>query len=147
MRFACDVMLGKLAKYLRIFGFDTVYLRNMNLLEDYARQEDPPYFITRRKQTLPYNRTIHVNSEDAPQQLKELWERIKSSFDPEKALARCIYCNLLLLDVDKEAIEHRVPEFVFHSYTVFKLCPGCKRVYWAGTHTERMKQLIEEMNE
>ncbi len=145
MRFVCDVMLGKLAKYLRVLGFDTIYLRNESFLADQARSEDPPYFITRRRKALAYERTIYVKSEHAREQLKELREWIKPFFNRETALARCIACNMPLVDIEKEAVEHRVPEFVFHAYSVFKTCPRCRRIYWAGTHAENMADLIQEI--
>ncbi len=145
MRFACDSMLGKLAKYLRMLGFDTVYVKQPGQIEEYATQEDPPYFLTRRSKEVPYSRTVRLRSEHVREQLQELRQMIKGSFDPEKALARCITCNLPLTPVRKEDIEHLVPEFVFHSYTVFMACSGCRRVYWAGTHAARMSELIKEV--
>jgi len=146
MRFACDVMLGKLAKYLRVLGFDAVYLENLNLLARYSREEDPRYFLTRRRKSFAYERTVHIRDENVYLQLKELKELIKPFIDPDRALTRCINCNEPLVDVNKETIEHRLPEFVFHTYNVFKLCPQCNRIYWAGTHTEHMAKLIEEVS-
>ena len=145
MRFVCDVMLGKLAKYLRILGFDAAYLENINLFDQYKQENDPRYFLTRRKKAFPYERTIHVRAENVYKQLKEIRELIKPVTDPEKVLTRCVNCNLPLVDARKEMIEHRVPEFVLHTYNTFKICPRCQRVYWAGTHAEHMTELIEEV--
>ena len=145
MKFVCDAMLGKLAKYLRILGFDAVYLRNPGALDHYGRGDNPPYFLTRRAKTFAYKRTLYLKGEHVREQLQELRELIKPFFDPDKVLTRCINCNLILTSVEKESIEHRVPEFVFHTYNAFKICPQCQRVYWAGTHTQHMAQLIEEV--
>ena len=79
------------------------------------------------------------------EQLKEIRGLIKPVTDPDRVLTRCVNCNLPLVDVRKEMIEHRVPEFVFHTYNAFKICPRCQRVYWAGTHAEHMAELIEEV--
>jgi len=138
-------MLGKLAKYLRILGFDAKCLRNVNLLDHLGREDDPRYFLTRRRKAFAYARTINIKAEDVRGQLKELRELIKPFVASDKILARCINCNVLLVDVEKGAIEHRVPEFVFHTYDAFKICPHCQRVYWAGTHTKHMAELIEEV--
>jgi uncharacterized protein with PIN domain len=138
-------MLGKLAKYLRVLGFDAMYLRNMNLFDLHEQEDDPRYFLTRRTKTLAYKRTIYLKAESVREQLEELRELIKPFIDPGKVLARCINCNLPLAAAHKETIEHRVPEFVFHTYTAFKVCPQCQRVYWAGTHTKNMARLIEEV--
>jgi uncharacterized protein with PIN domain len=146
-------MLGKLAKYLRILGFDAVYLRSVTFLERYIGEDSlrddheyqPPYFLTRRQKMFPYPRTIRLRSEHVREQLKELSELIKATNRHQKFLTRCINCNVPLADVEKETIEHRVPEFVFHTYNVFRMCPECKRIYWAGTHTQRMAELMEDL--
>ena len=147
MRFACDVMLGKLAKYLRILGFDTLYLRNLKALERFGAEDDPRYFLTRRTRPVGYDRTIRIGAERVRGQLAELKSTIRRAIDPQNVLTRCIGCNILLEDVEKESIEHRVPEFVFHTYQSFKRCPSCGRVYWQGTHTTHMSRLIAEMTE
>ncbi len=145
MRFACDVMLGKLAKYLRILGFDTVYLRHLKTLERFGDEDEPRYFLTRRRRPVGYDRTICIGAETVRAQLAELKPTIRNAIDLKRVLSRCIGCNVLLEDVEKESIEHLVPEFVYHSYQGFKRCPSCGRVYWQGTHTTQMSALIEEM--
>ena len=145
MRFACDVMLGKLAKYLRILGFDATYLPGKVDPSDLSGQEGPRVFLTRRRKAFVSEKTIYIRAENVREQLKELKGLIKPSIDPDKLLGRCIDCNVLLADVKKEIIEHRVPEFVFHTYNAFKVCPRCDRVYWAGTHAKYMSQLMEEI--
>jgi hypothetical protein len=147
MRFACDVMLGRLAKYLRILGFDTIYLRNLAALGRLRTEDDPRYFLTRRKSVTGYDRTIYIGAETVRAQLAELNPTIRDAIDLQKVLSRCIGCNVLLEDVEKKSIEHLVPEFVFHAYQGFKQCPACGRVYWQGTHTTQMSRLIGEMTE
>jgi uncharacterized protein len=147
MKFACDVMLGKLARYLRILGFDAAYLTANADLSDLHHQEDPRLFLTRRRKAFPYARSIRIRSEYVREQIKELRELIKPLVDPDKVLSRCIDCNAPLADVKKETIEHRLPEFVFHTYDAFKVCPLCDRVYWAGTHAKHMSQLMKEMTD
>ena len=145
MRFACDVMLGKLARYLRILGFDATYLLGKVDPCDLCDKEDPRVFLTRRRKAFVSERTIYIRAENVREQLKEIKGLIKPFIDPDKLLGRCIDCNVPLTDVKKEIIEHRVPEFVFHTYNAFKVCPRCDSVYWAGTHTEQMAALIEEV--
>ncbi len=101
--------------------------------------------MTRRRKVFVSERTIYIRAENVREQLKELKGLIKPFIDPDKVLGRCINCNVLLADVKKETIEHRVPEFVFHTYNAFKVCPRCDRVYWAGTHAKYMSQLMEEI--
>ena len=145
MRFVCDVMLGKLAKYLRILGFDAAYIRSLKMLDRFTCHEEPTYFLTRRTSPVQYEQTIHIKAANAREQIRELRSLIGPHLDRTKVLQRCINCNELLVDADKQSIEHRVPEFVFHAYNAFKVCPSCNRVYWEGTHTKHMADLIKEV--
>lgn len=145
MRFVCDVMLGKLAKYLRILGFDAVYVRSLKTLDGFTAGEEPTWFITRRSSAVPYEQTIRIRATNVKEQLKELGPLIRPHIDPDKVLQRCIGCNTPLIDADKKSIEHLVPEFIFHAYNAFKRCPSCGRVYWEGTHADNMADLIKEV--
>jgi hypothetical protein len=144
MSFICDVMLGKLARYLRFLGFDTIYIRNRDALDYYRRNNSERFLLTRRKETL-YKKSIHVKSDNAREQLKEIKGLIKPYIRSEALLSRCSRCNRELLDVNKTEIEPFVPEFVFHTYARFKTCPSCRRVYWEGSHTEGMAALLKEV--
>ncbi|OPY71616.1 MAG: hypothetical protein A4E64_03231 [Syntrophorhabdus sp. PtaU1.Bin058] len=60
-------------------------------------------------------------------------------------MSRCIECNVPLVAAAREDIEHHVPEYIYHHHKDFKQCPSCKRVYWGGSHTEKMKKWIDEI--
>ena len=145
MRFVCDVMLGKLAKYLRLLGFDAVYAPSPASLERYKQQESDRVLLTRRKGDTGFPTTIRLTSEKTREQLMEMRGLIKSRIDAESVLNRCIECNTPLVEVEKTEIESLVPEFVYHNYSRFKTCPTCRRVYWEGSHTIGMENLIKEM--
>jgi hypothetical protein len=145
MRFVCDVMLGRLAKYLRILGFDAVYAKDEAALEHYGREVDDRIFLTRRTKATRFAKTMRIRSELAREQLKEIRGLIRSSLRPESVFNRCIECNTELTGVDKVEIESRVPEFVYHQYARFKVCPSCKRVYWEGSHRAGMDRLLKEI--
>jgi hypothetical protein len=138
-------MLGKLAKYLRILGFDALYIKNMNILQNYKSSPDPPYFLTRTTRAIPYDRTIIIKSDRVRDQISEISNIIRPSIDPIKTMNRCIECNVPLRDVEKNAIEQKVPEFVFHQYGQFRECPQCGKVYWEGSHTTGMSRLVNEI--
>lgn len=143
MIFICDVMLGKLAKYLRIFGLDTIYIRNNTMLEDYKEQGDLSCLLTKRKKITGYKKCIFIKSNTAKRQLEEIRYLISPFINSEKVLTRCIMCNVELIKVEKTDIEQYIPEFVFHHYEAFKVCPSCKKIYWKGSHAEHMSELIE----
>jgi uncharacterized protein with PIN domain len=145
MRFVCDVMLGRLAKYLRILGFDAVYVKGGASLEHYVREGGDRVFLTRRTGTTHFARTIHIRSDAVREQLKEIRDLIRPCLKRENVFGRCVECNTELVKVDKEEIESLVPEFVYHNYARFKRCPSCNRVYWEGSHTTGMSALLEEV--
>jgi uncharacterized protein with PIN domain len=62
-------------------------------------------------------------------------------------MSRCIECNRELIPVNKEEIEFLVPEFVFHNYSNFRRCPSCGKVYWQGSHTEGIRDLLQDLLE
>jgi uncharacterized protein with PIN domain len=145
MRFVCDAMLGKLSKYLRLLGFDAVYARTQASLDHYLNRDQDRLLLTRRKSISAPSRTVRIQSQNAREQLHELRGMIKSSFKSEAILSRCMECNMELRDTDRADIEPFVPEFVFHHYTEFKVCPSCKKVYWAGSHAKGMEELVTEI--
>jgi uncharacterized protein len=147
MRFVCDVMLGKLAKYLRIFGLDTVYAKTGSEFEQYMApdQGEGPYLFTRRLSVRSCNHIILVRSDRPKDQLREVWHVISPYVDPGNVMSRCIDCNVALVDVPRTDIEQYVPEYIFHRYRSFKQCPACRKVYWEGSHALHMSQFIEEV--
>jgi uncharacterized protein with PIN domain len=148
MRFICDVMLGKLAKRLRILGLDTIYMRSIADLAEYKMNGELAYFITRRKlQHTLYGNPVYLKSDKVTDQLTEIGEIILPYMSERDFMKRCIECNTLLADANKTDVEGFVPEFVFHKYNFFKTCPSCNRVYWEGTHVERMKEWIRKLKE
>lgn len=145
MKFVCDVMLGKLAKYLRLLGLDAVYLSDPARLTDMRESEEPWIFITRRAKTTECQKSFVVHSELARGQVAELRDVLQPFIDPAKVMKRCIVCNISLEDIERNEVEQRVPEFVFHHYKRFRRCPSCERIYWEGSHTKHMSDLLEEL--
>ena len=143
MRFICDSMLGKLTKYLRILGFDAISISNLDALNTYKNLVDPPLLFTRRRKTISYQPMILIKTNRIEEQIKEIENSIKPYINGNDFMTRCIECNALLESTEKENIEARVPEYIYHHHEEFKVCPSCKKVYWEGTHTEQMKKWIE----
>ena len=148
MRFICDAMLGGLAKRLRILGLDTIYVRSMSDVASYRVNGEVPYFFTKRKlQNIPYGNTIYVESNYVTDQLREVRRVVLPYVSERDFMKRCIKCNVLLAEVNKDEVESVVPEFVFHRYSRFKACPSCNKVYWEGTHVERMNEWVRKIRE
>lgn len=146
-RFVVDVHLATLAGYLRLLGMDTLY-RN-----DYADQQlasisaaEDRVLLTRDVGLL--KRSIvrlgyFLRSTDPAEQLHEVVHRYRLR-EQAQPFTRCLRCNGLLRPTPKEAILPHLPEHVARTHTEFKQCNGCGRVYWEGSHMNRMRQLVEQ---
>lgn len=145
MRFICDAMLGRLARRLRLLGFDTLYAGSADALEELKREGGGRIVLTRRSRIETDAKTVRIGSEQVAEQLREIRDLIGPAIDKEKIFRRCIECNTELLGAEKSEIEPRVPEFVYHAHASFRVCPSCKRVYWEGSHTENMKRMLKEL--
>ena len=145
MRFVCDAMLGRLARRLRLLGFDTVYARSADELEGYKKEEADRILLTRRSRIDTNARMVRVESEHIEEQLREIKGLIGPAVDRERIFRRCIECNTELIEAEKTEIESHVPEFVYHTHARFRVCPSCGRVYWEGSHTESMKRMLKEL--
>jgi uncharacterized protein len=145
MKFICDAMLGKLAKYLRILGLNTIYIRNTAMLEIFKDQSEPCLFLTRNKKTGWGGATVLVGSDRPMDQLREIKATILPHVTGDRMMGRCIGCNTELVKIDRKEIEQFVPEFVYHSFETFKRCPSCRKVYWQGSHAAAMAKYVEEI--
>lgn len=142
--FICDTMLGKLAKYLRIIGLDTVYIKSIKELAEFKNKYDSPVLFTRRKtQKLLYSNSLYIESDNISDQIQQIKDIIKPYIEKKTIMKRCVRCNTLLRDVDKDDIETFVPEFIFHKYDNFKACPLCMKIFWRGSHAENMEKWIK----
>jgi uncharacterized protein with PIN domain len=149
MKFIVDRMLGKLAKELRMLGYDTDYYRGEDAYQliQRARQENR-VILTRNTKLAPKrseDRILRVTEDDPFLQLKELVERGEITLDEEKLFSRCLICNAVLDQISTEEAEGKVPDFIFHQQKDFFRCPQCQRIYWQGSHQENMQKRMEEL--
>lgn len=140
MRFLCDNTVGALAKHLRMLGFDVAYWGDQNPLMSNGDNPDNPVLLTRKSKAVSYKPVFRIHADKISGQMREIEGLIKPYINPAEFLNRCIKCNTVLITVPKNAVEVRVPEYIFHANSLFKLCPTCKKVYWHGTHAERMSK-------
>ncbi len=148
IRFIADSMLGSLAKWLRILGFDTLYLRDIRD-NDLIRivREQKRILITRDKGFLKrkgIEGIIFIESNYLKEQLDEflLWIRAKGI--KPRPYRLCPSCNGEIIPAEKALIRNDVPEYTFHSVRNFYRCINCGKIYWKGSHTKRIERLIEE---
>ena len=133
MRFLVDAMLGKLAKWLRILGYDTLYYRD---LEDEQliglAEAEGRVLLTGDEGLWQRRRGILISSDDWREQLRELAQVVE--LDTSGVFTRCIECNVPLERVSRGEVEGEVPPYVFATQEEFSRCPQCGRIYWKGTH-------------
>ena len=147
MKFVCDAMLGRLAKYLRALGFDTTYLKKSLELSENQNNDTETYFLTRKSHISQKNNVIVIRSVHVKDQLVEIGPIILEHFRPELTMSRCMRCNEQLCKIPRAEAEHVVPEFVFHRCKEFKSCRSCGKIYWAGSHKSHMNGWIQNMLE
>ena len=149
MKFICDVMLGKLAKYLRIVGMDTRYSCSLALSQVIATAlSEQRTILTRRTEQLLFEQPAScycIQSNYPQEQLPEVIRHFSLQADSSRFFTRCLLCNQLLVAVDKALVEGSVPEYVFSTAAEFARCPGCNKIYWKGTHCGNMIKRLEKV--
>jgi AbrB family looped-hinge helix DNA binding protein len=147
-RFVLDVHLGKLAAYMRMLGFDTLY---RNCLDDaeLARISATHHrtLLTRDRGLLKRGAVTHgywLRATDSRAQLAEIVHR----FDLARAIrpfTRCMACNGVLKPVAKAEVQRELPPRIAEAFDDFRQCDRCRRVFWQGSHYRRMQQQIEQL--
>ena len=144
--FLADAMLGKLARYLRIMGYDTVYQTSYPDQRLSELVTEGRILLTRNHATaIQYSNSIFVDCDLVKDQLNVVDNAITLTRDRRDWFSRCIVCNSPLSKAELEVARQNVPDFVFFKYherIVF--CPMCKRFYWPGTHRERMVERLTD---
>jgi hypothetical protein len=148
VKFLVDRMLGRLAKWLRILGYDAVYARisaPLGLMWEARRQGR---FILTRDTRLARGRDapphLIVESDRFREQLRQVVRAL--GLEPlSKLLTRCIECNRPLEGVAKERVRDKVPPYVWETQDSFLTCAGCGRVYWGATHREHILEELRRM--
>ena len=147
MKFVVDCMLGKLAKWLKILGFDTLFFSKIGDDELLAIAEKEERVLLTRDNEL-FERAdaaaaFFIISEDWQDQLKQVLDRFKLR-DKAKPYSRCIECNAVLKALSRDKAKNLVTPFVYKNAAGFALCPVCGRVFWQGSHQKDMDAKIEE---
>jgi hypothetical protein len=148
-RFVLDIHLGGLARYLRLLGFDCLYQNDFQD-DDLARisSEQQRTLLTRDRillQRKVITRGYFVRATRPLEQTVEVLRRFDLSGDVTP-LGRCIRCNGLLKDIEKEAIEARLEPRTRRYYRHFRICPDCGQIYWRGSHFRKMTRLIDTLS-
>jgi uncharacterized protein with PIN domain len=147
-RFVADVHLGRLTKYLRMMGFD-IYYKN-----DFSDEEIVKISLKERRAILTRDIGILKRTEVThayfirTDKVEKQTEEVIRRFDLQneiKEFSRCLECNELLKSIKKETIIEQLPPKVSQTHNEFYQCPSCKKIYWKGTHYQRMLSFIQSL--
>ena len=150
MRFILTPELGRLAKWLRILGFDAVYFTKINfssLLIQALR--DRSIILTRNSHLINKARAvrfIQIKSDEVNQQLRQVLKELNITPDKNMMFSRCLICNLELEEIDKQQVKNKVPDYVFKTQDEFLTCPSCQRIYWSGTHWGNISKTLQAIS-
>lgn len=142
-------MVGSLARWLRILGFDVVYDVELDdpSLVDLSVREDR-IILTRDRGLIERRRArnhLLIESDDLDRQLLQVLSALRLDTDAERVLGRCVRCNVGLDPVAAEIARPLVPTYVARTQDSFFRCPQCERIYWPATHVERMRQRLRDL--
>jgi uncharacterized protein with PIN domain len=146
-RFICDDNLGKLARYLRVGGFDTVFekeIDNSRLIQ--ISLDDKRYILTRDHRLIERRLVRYyflIENDLWPDQVKAVINHFEIEFNRTQMFTRCLEDNALIILVEKEAIQHLVYPYTYEHHDDFRQCPQCQRVYWSGDHIKAIIDRLE----
>ena len=152
MRFIVDSNVGRLARWLRIAGFDTLFIKGIddNRLVRIALDENR-VLLTRDREILKRRlvtsgrlKVILIEDDEVKAQLRQVLTTLDLA-GQLRPFSLCVECNEPLVTREREEVEELVPPYVFQTQTQYMQCPGCLRVYWRGTHWERMSRELERI--
>ena len=152
MRFIADSNVGRLGRWLRIAGFDTICASGIddNRLVRIALDEGrvlltrDTHILERRVVTSGRLKVILIHEDEARAQLGQVVTALDLAGELNP-FSRCVECNALLQQIEKEQVQGLVPPYVYRTQVHYMQCPECGRVYWRGTHWERMKEDLERV--
>jgi uncharacterized protein with PIN domain len=148
-RFVADEMVGKLARLMRMLGFDTVYFKEISdrRLIEISLSEKRTILTrdTKLIQRVLVKDYVLIESDDPEIQLQELLQKLNISPDRAQFLTRCLDCNSLLVDIEKEEIKGKVWPYTYATHDKFKICPACGKIYWEGDHVRAMRKRLERL--
>lgn len=147
-RFLADANLGKLARYLRMAGFDTAYVRKQSDKEIISQMLGEKRALLSRDHKLLMHRVVTFGylprSDNPAEQLLEVFRRFKLQ-DYTIPFSRCANCNGILQSVSKEEVIDQLEPLTKRYFDDFSQCPRCGQVYWAGSHRRRLDKQVKKL--
>lgn len=149
--FIVDTNVGKLARWLRILGYDTLFINDIDdegliaigLKEKRVLLTKDTQIMLRRVITSGRLKALLIEDDNPKDQLQQVVRAMK--LDRKRQFTLCLECNEPLVPRSKDEIQDLVPPYVFKTQSHYFQCPACLRIYWRGTHWQRMKRELETL--
>lgn len=146
--FIADVHLKKLARLLRLLGFDTVHANDVGDTKIVSQAaEDRRIILTRDRELLKRRAVTHgywVRSTEPLEQAREVLRRFDLR-DQVRLFRRCVACNGALIPVDKKAVLPRIPPKTARWLDEYFICRNCDKLYWHGTHVPKLEEIVDRI--
>ena len=151
LKFIVDNNVGKLAKWLRIMGYDTLFFNGSNdahmiaiaLAEDRVILTRDTQIMKRRVVIKGQLKAILIQSDEPELQMHQVIDTLGLDYH-SRPFTICPECNQPLLERSKQQVKDLVPPYVFQTQSQYMECPTCHRIYWKGTHWEAMTKKLEK---
>ncbi len=148
MKFILTRELGRLSRWLRILGLDSLYetAREISKVIVKSLKEDR-IILTKNKKFLehPGLKCLVLDEDDYLEQLRRVVGEFKIRPQEVKMFSRCIFCNSPLVFVEKEKIKESVPPYVYQTQEEFYMCEKCGRIYWQGSHWGNVREVLDKV--
>lgn len=148
--FAADRTLGKLAKWLRILGFDTTFEIEIPAELFYRYLEKDRIVLTRTgtiKNQFSAHRLVFITSNYLDVQLKQVIAEIGICAADTRPFSRCLHCNIPIVDADPDDVCGLIPDYIYETHKEFHKCLQCNRFFWPGSHAKRTLERIVHLFE
>ncbi|HPD56959.1 MAG TPA: Mut7-C RNAse domain-containing protein [Smithellaceae bacterium] len=147
-KFVTDATLGKLAKWLRLLGYDTrVFPREAGRELLRLAQDENRIVLTKRadmKERQFAGIVLLLSHNDVALQLKEVIKKFSLKIEKNKMFGRCLKCNRVLEPIEATEVRELVPTYVFEHCQSFNRCPACRGIFWEGTHQRNSLQYLQK---
>jgi hypothetical protein len=152
VKFIVDDNVGRLAKWLRMIGYDALFINGTEDRKLIAiAMKEGRVLLTRDTQIMKRRvvtggrvKAIFIRHDEPREQLRQVVEELKLDCE-SRQFTRCLECNHLLEPRSKEEVRELVPPYVFRTRSQYMQCPRCQRIYWRGTHWQRMKAELDKI--
>jgi uncharacterized protein len=146
-KFLVDFMLGRLARWMRLLGYDTVYAdSNFDEKMILSSLKEGRVLVTRNSRISSKRAWLLtlIKADKFPEQIKQLTAEHKLDLDKNYFCTRCTFCNAELKTLeDRNSVKNQVPEYVFNTTYKFSICPDCGKLYGPGTHYDLLLKTLK----